>query len=244
MSRTKAEVRAFLDDMVDTIPLHPAPYNTGKNNLSGQCVTEIKAILEFLGVPNPYAARGNAKDVGDTLLRQGIAQEGRGWLTIVINRDMGLIDGIRYGHIWADLLNEANYETNGAKALTTTKNTRPISQGQQFVNLDNYIKENGMSYNKSPIDPKLVVEHFSNYTNGHTIVKATDPAAVGRFEITGDDADANFWRGLNTHQLDIIRGQDAQIVELNRKLANAGAGVDLEPAAQVDGKTTLWRAKA
>jgi hypothetical protein len=108
----------------------------------------IKALLEFLGAPNPYAGRGNAIDVNDTLLRQGIADNGKGWLTVVVNRDMGRIfeNGVwnNYGHIWLDLAGEANYEQNGARALYTTKNTRPISQGQQFVNLDKWIEGGDM----------------------------------------------------------------------------------------------------
>ena len=134
MSRTKAEVRAFLDSKVGSIVPHP-----GYPDLNGQCVTLTKALMEFLGVPNPYKARGNARDAGDTMLREGIADPGKGWLTIVVNRDMGLIQGVRYGHIWVDLQGEANYESNGARALYTTKNTRPISQGQQFINLDKWI---------------------------------------------------------------------------------------------------------
>lgn len=136
MARTKAEIRAFLDSQVGRIPQHPAP----NQDLSGQCVTGIKVLMDFLGVPNPYAARGNAKDVGDTLIRQGIGTAGRGWLTVVVNRDMGYIGGVHYGHIWIDLLNEANYESNGARALYMTKNTRPLSQGQQFINLDQWVR--------------------------------------------------------------------------------------------------------
>lgn len=136
MSRTKAEVRAFLDSLVGTIVVHP-----GYPSLNGQCVTLTKALMEFLGVPNPYAARGDAINAGDTYIRQGLGTEGKGWLTIVVNRDMGYIDGVHYGHIWVDLSGEANYESNGARALFTTKNTRPISQGQQFINFDKWIKE-------------------------------------------------------------------------------------------------------
>lgn len=136
MARTKAEVRAFLDSKVGTIVPHP-----GYPDLRGQCVTLTKALMEFLGVPNPYKARGNAKDAGDTMLREGIGTAGKGWLTVVVNRDMGYIGGVHYGHIWVDLAGEANYESNGNRALYTTKNTRPISQGQQFINLDKWITE-------------------------------------------------------------------------------------------------------
>lgn len=140
MSRTKQEVRDFLQSQVGL------RVNARSGIYSGQCVSLIKALLEFLGVPNPYAGRGNAITVNDQLLREGIAANGSGWLTVVVNRDMGRVyeNGRwnNYGHIWIDLQNEGNYEQNGARALYTTKNTRPISQGQQFVNLDKYIKEN------------------------------------------------------------------------------------------------------
>lgn len=134
MARTKQEVRNFLNSLVGQ------QVNSKCGIYNGQCVSLIKALLEFLGAPNPYSARGNAKDVGDTLLRQGIAKNGRGWLTVCINRSMGNIGGVTYGHIWLDLMNEANFEQNGARALHTTKNTRPIYQAQQLVNLDQYIK--------------------------------------------------------------------------------------------------------
>ena len=151
MARTKAEIRAFLDSQVGK------KVNAKAGIYNGQCVSLIKALLEFLGAPDPYAARGNAKDVGDTLIRQGIAANKDGWLRVVINRSMGNIGGVTYGHIWIDLKDEANYEQNGARALYTTKNTRPFSQRQQVVNLDKYIKadppkETVVKPNKTEID--------------------------------------------------------------------------------------------
>lgn len=134
MARTKQEVRDFLNSQVGQ------KVNAKAGIYNGQCVSLIKALLEFLGVDNPYGARGNAKDVGDTLLRQGIATNGPGWLQVVVNRSMGNIGGVNYGHIWLDLSGEANFEQNGARALFTTKNTRPIQQAQQVINLDKYIR--------------------------------------------------------------------------------------------------------
>lgn len=134
MARTKQEVRNFLNSQVGQ------RVNPKAGIYNGQCVSLIKALLEFLGVPNPYGARGNAKDVGDTLVRQDIAEPGGGWLMVAVNRSMGRIGGVTYGHVWIDLAGEANYEQNGARALHTTKNTRPLSHAQQIVNLDKYIK--------------------------------------------------------------------------------------------------------
>lgn len=143
MARTKSEVRAFLDSQVGHTCV-----DKSSAALNGQCVCLIKNLMEFLGVPNPYAARGNAKDAGDAYIRQGIGTAGRGWLTICVNRTMGYIGGVYYGHIWVDLLNEANYESNGARALVTTKNTRPIAQAQQYINFDKWITEDNVSVDK------------------------------------------------------------------------------------------------
>lgn len=134
MARTKQEVRNFLNGLVGQ------KVNTKAGIYNGQCVSLIKALLEFVGAPDPYKARGNAKDVGDTLVREGIARNGNGWLMVAVNRSMGRIGGVTYGHVWIDLSGEANFEQNGAKALQTTKNTRPIQQAQQIINLDKYIK--------------------------------------------------------------------------------------------------------
>lgn len=149
MARSRQEVRDFLNSQVGQ------KVNAKAGIYNGQCVSLIKALLEFLGVNDPYGARGNAKDVGDTLLRQGIARQGGGWLAILVNRDMGLIQGVRYGHIWIDLAGEANYEQNGARALYTTKNTRPYSQGQQVVNLDHLVAPD-------PVAPKKTNEQIAD----------------------------------------------------------------------------------
>lgn len=132
MTKTKQEVRDWLNSKVGT-----TVRDKSNSALDGQCVALIKGLMEFLGVNDPYAARGNAKDAGDTYIRQGIGTPGRGWLTICVNRNMGL----GYGHIWVDLQDEFNFEQNGARALSTTKNTRPITQAQQFVNFDKWIGE-------------------------------------------------------------------------------------------------------
>jgi hypothetical protein len=131
MARTKAEVRRWLEARVGTTVA-----DKSDARLNGQCVALIKGLMEYLGVPNPYAARGNARDAGDSYIAQGIGTNGKGWLTIVVNRNMAG----SFGHIWVDLKSEANYEQNGAVALRVTKNTRPISQGQQFINFDKWIK--------------------------------------------------------------------------------------------------------
>lgn len=154
--RTRQEVRNFLESQLGkSVNAKSAPYQ-------GQCVSLIKALLEFLGVPNPYAARGNAKDAGDIYVRQGIAKSGDGWLRVVVNRSMGNIRGVTYGHIWVDLANEANYEQNGARALHTTKNTRPYSQRQQVVNLDQWIKPEAVKKSNDVIAREVLSGKWGN----------------------------------------------------------------------------------
>lgn len=179
MARTKAEIRAFLDAQVGKIAQHP-----GYPDLNGQCVTLTKVLMEFLGVPNPYAARGDAINAGDTYIRQGLGTAGKGWLTIVVNRDMGYINGVHYGHIWIDLQNEANYEANGARALYTTKNTRPISQGQQFINFDKWVTDGGDMADKVNEDTSRILQHGLIARNGlrgraYSLDGSTGPAWVG-----------------------------------------------------------------
>lgn len=215
MARTKAEVRAFLDSKVGTIVPHPAPYQ----DLGGQCVTLIKALMEFLGVPNPYAARGNAIDVDDTLLRQGIADNGKGWLTIVVNRDMGFIGGVHYGHIWVDLQNEANYESNGSRALYTTKNTRPLSQGQQFVNLDKYINDNagGDMITKDDVGPvRVIMSEVEGWDMGAIHNGSLDPTIMGAWQgHSWVEFIMHCWTVNPNHRGYLVQ----QIAELNNKVA-------------------------
>lgn len=129
MARTQQEIRNWLNAQVG----QSLDANCG--DLRGQCVSLIKALMNFLGAPNPYAARGNATDADNAYVAQGIGTNGRGWLTICVNHNFA--GG--YGHIWVDLLNEANYEQNGAVALRVSKNTRPVTQAQQFVSFDKWV---------------------------------------------------------------------------------------------------------
>lgn len=61
MVKTIGEVRSYLDSLIGTITI-----DKSDRSLDGQCVSLIKNLLEFLGAPNPYAARGHAKDIPST----------------------------------------------------------------------------------------------------------------------------------------------------------------------------------
>lgn len=89
--RTKQEVINFLERKVGT-----TVKCVGAPDLDGQCVTLIKSLMEFIGVPEPYKARGHAKTVISAYLSEGIADSGTGFLSVFSNKNMG--GG--YGHIW------------------------------------------------------------------------------------------------------------------------------------------------
>ena len=225
--RTKAEVRAFLNSKVGYTCV-----DKSDARLNGQCVCLIKNLMEFLGVGNPYAARGNAKDAGDTYIRQGIGTAGRGWLTICVNRGMG--GG--YGHIWVDLLNEANYESNGAIPLVTTKNTRPVSQAQQFINFDQWVQG----------DNVMIIQNAENWygrcNKTHWLIRGREldrnvfRAYVGRdflhfVEDCSDDKEADIVQNWQTvGKLAVQDKWQQQIYDLQAALKKAPSSAELEKA--------------
>lgn len=174
MARTKQEIRDFLNSQVGQ------KVNAKAGIYNGQCVSLIKALLEFLGAPEPYKARGNAKDVGDTLLREGLAANSQGWLMVAVNRSMGVIGGIRYGHIWIDLAGEANFEQNGARALLTTKGTRPINQAQQLINLDRFVAPDAPRKSNEVVAGEVIAGAWGNGDDRKNRLKNAgyDPAVI------------------------------------------------------------------
>lgn len=134
--RTKQEVISFLESKVGT-----KVKCVGNPSLDGQCVTLIKSLMEFLGVPEPYKARGNAKAAISAYLSEGIADNGAGFLSVFSNKDMG--GG--YGHIWCNAGDGDGvfYESNGVKPLIVTKGK--TYSYDTVCNFDKYIKGDSMA---------------------------------------------------------------------------------------------------
>ena len=91
-------------------------------NLTGQCVSLTKWFLaEMTNVPNPAAARGHAKDVGDRLVIQGhavqVAEGNRKRGDFVVWKQ----DGGGYGHIGVLLSGDRVFEQNVGLAGTQSK---------------------------------------------------------------------------------------------------------------------------
>ena len=143
--RTKQEVINFLESKLGTkVPCK------GNNSLDGQCVTLIKALMEFLGMPDPYKARGHANTCVQAYLNEGIADKGIGFLSVFSNKNMG--GG--YGHVWCNA-GEGNgvyYESNGAKSLICTKGK--TYKYDNVCNFDRYIKDNPVEDTKPSTDGK------------------------------------------------------------------------------------------
>lgn len=130
--RTKQEVINFLESKLGTkVPCK------GNPSLDGQCVTLIKALMEFLGVPDPYKARGNANTAISAYLNEGIADPGAGFIAVFSNKNMA--GGV--GHIWCNAGDGDGtyYESNGVKPLITTKGK--TYSYDSICNFDKYIKE-------------------------------------------------------------------------------------------------------
>ncbi|MGC6770501.1 lysozyme, partial [Enterococcus sp. LJL51] len=133
MAKTIGEVKSFLDSLIGQITVDKS--NAG---LNGQCVSLIKNILEFVGAPNPYAARGNAKDIPVTYVSEGIANVGSGTLNIAVNRN----GGGGYGHVWVKIGSDS-WQANWA-GFPVKKNVGedPITD---ILNLDQWISTSGTS---------------------------------------------------------------------------------------------------
>jgi CHAP domain len=97
-------------------------------DLTGQCVSLVKWFgAEMCNLPNPGAARGNAKDFGNTLVNQGLAYE-----VPPNQRQQGDLvvwpqDGGGYGHIGVLLSGDRVFEQNvalpGSSARVVAGNT-------------------------------------------------------------------------------------------------------------------------
>lgn len=130
--RTKKEVIDFLEKLVGTTVVCK-----GNASLNGQCVSLIKSLMEFLGAPNPYKARGHAKSCISAYLSEGIAKPGIGFLSVFSNKNMAG----SYGHIWCNAGdgNGTYYESNGQKPLIVTKGKTysydMVCNFDQYINL-------------------------------------------------------------------------------------------------------------
>jgi len=192
--RTKQEVISFLESKLGTkVPC------IGNSSLDGQCVSLIKSLMDFLGVKDPYKARGHAKTCISAYINEGIAKEGTGFLSVFSNKDMGS----GYGHIWLNAGDGAGtfYESNGVKALTVTKGK--TYSYDMVCNFDSYISITTGTMTEKEIEQMRLDRdrNWNLYTSQLEVVKGL------KVEI----------EGLNKTISDIKSNSDKEIKNLNDK---------------------------
>ena len=217
--KTKQEVINFLESKVGTkVPC------VGNSSLDGQCVTLIKALMEFLGVPNPYKARGHGKDCINNYLKEGIADPGPGLISVFSNKDMA----VGYGHVWCNAGDGAGtyYESNGSKPLIVTK-------GQNYsydnvCNFDKYIKEEETDMSR---DAELSRDHYWNTLKEISMYLNTEISV----ENDVDKLPAMVW-DLSEKLKDCQSNDKQEFIELEDKIMVAGKEWVLNGVEIVDGK--------
>jgi len=152
--RTKKEIIDFLESKVGTKVVC-----VGNTKLSGECVTLIKSLMEFLGVPDPYKARGNANTCVTTYINEGIAKPGLGFISVFSNKTMA--GGV--GHVWCNAGDGDGvfYESNGVKPLIVTKGK--TYSYDTVANFDAYIAPNT---NPDLVECELHKNNLQNQVNG------------------------------------------------------------------------------
>lgn len=201
-------------------------------DLTGQCVSLVKWFgAEMCGLPNPGAARGNAKDFGNTLVNQGLAYE-----VAPNQRQQGDIvvwplDGGGYGHIGVLLSGDRVFEQNVALPGSST---RVVA---------------GNTVYSSRIDPfhanwrrgGVRVYRMRNYVGNRPAVSDDQIKQAYRevLEREADEGGINHYRqqaskGWNIDQIrsDLMNSNERRALEANKAQAAQAA------AAQKDAETT------
>lgn len=201
-------------------------------DLTGQCVSLVKWFgAEMCDLPNAGAARGNAKDFGDTLVRQGLAYE----VAAGARQQGDLVvwpqDGGGYGHIGVLLSGDRVFEQNVALPGSST---RVVA---------------GNTVYSSRIDPLYAnwrrggsrFYRMRNYVGNRPSVSDDQIRQVYRevLEREADEGGINHYRqqaakGWNIDQIrsDLMNSNERRALEANKAQAAQAA------AAQKDAETT------
>lgn len=196
---------------------------------AGQCVQSVGLWVQALGLSFPahtYAYQYYAAGIpGYTQVPKG-SQVYQGDI-VIFNSTLPGSGGA--GHICVAKQDGSpqdfiSYDSNWSVPLK-------LEQVEHMGGEDSYIlgylrKEQQMAYRD--MTPQEVAEDYSNYTNGHVVVKAGDPATVGRKENIPASDGGEFWRGLNNQQLQIIQQLDATVADLKSQV-----GADYVTAPQL-----------
>lgn len=230
-------------------------------DLDGQCVSLVKGFLQDMtDVPNPQAARGDARYVGKNLVAQGHADE-----VPYADRQRGDIvcyEYGTYGHIGVVLSGNRTFEQNvnvggaASRLIVDGKDSwyvyasrigslsEPWRHDMHIYRIKTYKEGNDMP--RVPIPPEIVAQHYSNYTEGLVSLSPNDPACQNRFEDTTDD---EFWYGLAIHIHNLLKSEMARLPDTHHaRLMAVEYGLDFagdDPVliAAVGKTERAWRAE-
>lgn len=202
--KTKQQVIDWLESNVGTTVACK-----GNPSLDGQCVTLIKALMEFIGVPDPYKARGHAKSCIATYLSEGIAGSGTGFLSVFSSKNMG--DG--YGHIWCNAGDDSGtfYEQNGQKALIVTKGKTYTYD--TVCNFDKYIVKDNEAVNP-PMNDELEKLRLERDDNWRAFTRVLEP-----LEISANPSDKMGTAETAVKSINAYKGNAARAEILEKELS-------------------------
>lgn len=189
-------------------------------SLDGQCVSLAKWFMaEMTNVPNPQAARGDARYVGKTLVAQGHAvevpydQRKRG--------DLVCYETGQYGHIGVILSGNRTFEENVNWPGTSAKivdgsyvyASRIGSMAEpwrQAMNMHIY-RLNTYREGASVIEPQTIISTFADFDAG-----TPTPDQIKYY--------GNHPNGYDELHTDLLKYNFAARKDLEKKLAEAGSG--------------------
>lgn len=227
-------------------------------DITGQCVPLVKWYgKDMADLPNPGKARGNAKDFGDTLVREGLAVP----VTNPIRGDLVVWKNMAtpYGHIGVVLSGGRVFEenigvagvpvrtVNGAKvygarigALTDSFRKGPPS----FYRLNNYKEVDVVTKEDTPL-VRIIMSEVEGWDGNDIHTGKDDAQIMGAW--VGKSWQEFIWHCWNvqaTHRqnlVDTVAAQSKAITELQKKLTEAQASTGTFTDAD---RTTLQETKS
>lgn len=255
MARISANADTYANDRLNVFFPGIVP------SLDGQCVSLVKGFMQDMTeVPNPQAARGDARYVGHTLVNQGHAKEVAfadrrrgdivtyesgvyGHIGIILSRNRTFEQNVNLSGVSRKLIKDGN-ESWYVYASRIGSMSEAWRKDIHIYRINTYTEDNDMP--RLPIPPEIAAQHYINYSHGLVKMDANSPACQNRFEDTVDD---EFWYGLNGHISNLLKSELAYIPDTHRaRLMAVEYGVDFagdhpDLIAAVGKSEKSWRKK-
>lgn len=193
MSRTKQEIINESNAMAD---------NHKKIDVDGNgvwCVDFTKKIMQFVGVPSWNKARGDANNIVQSLIADGVANSGSGQLTIKSVNSTNTKAGKKAGHIWVEI-NGWIYEQTSSTGVIKSQGSR---KADHICNLDKWVKADAKPIQKSVVKKTI---YGSGYVKQDDVIGRVSKFLRDNFpaytpaEALGNIAGPNFTKALKKFQ--------------------------------------------